>query len=258
MKAKIVILGHSRLAHLFMQYYQASHYYVLSRSSESARGKFSQVYQAEVEYLKFALGGDLAIDLAPLTGATLLISIPPLKEQTTQHWKNFLDRTKAHFDQVVLISSTSVYQLPASRHCLAQENSPTNPNHPLVQTENLILEYYPQALILRPAGLFDERNHPINSIHQKEGIYTALTGKTNLVHRQDLARAIALLLDEKLGGTFNVCYPEHPNKSDYYLEMAKRKKLTINGTFPQTQYPSKSICSKKLQSLAFHYLHEIW
>ena len=43
----------------------------------------------------------------------------------------------------------------------------------------------------------------------------------NLIHRKDIINALTILLENPRPGIFNLCYPAHPTKSDYYSEISR-------------------------------------
>jgi nucleoside-diphosphate-sugar epimerase len=188
----------------------------------------------------------------------LFISIRPVREDTEQYWNDFFKSHAERFSNVVLISTTSIYKTHEGKHSHICEDAPLVVDHPMVITERIVLKYFPKAIIIRPSGLFDDESHPVHFLAKKDNAFEKLNGTVNLVHRNDVSRAIHFLINQKLAGIFNASYPENPLKSQYYLNYANKLNLDLNGNPAcAPKYPSKSIDTKKLLSLGYEYHKEI-
>lgn len=247
----ICCLGNSRLSAYLKDLPSSYQFLTFSRSLENNLSQSEYKFELTLENM------EKQIDQLPFQG-TLFISLTPIRNQTKEIWEKFFELYGNKFHQVVLISTTSVYEVSQEHHCDIVESSPRVPDHPMVITEDIVLKYFPRAIILRPSGLFDHGSHPIKFLARKENAYENLSGTVNLVHREDLARAALFLLENKFAGIFNVSFPENPNKASYYHQAAQTFGLELKGNKDSAPaYPSKSINTKKLLSLGYRYQYDI-
>ena len=57
---------------------------------------------------------------------------------------------------------------------------------------------------------------------QKKKINLNGAAPVNLIHRKDILNALTILLENPRPGFYNLCYPAHPTKSEYYGEIARK------------------------------------
>lgn len=155
--------------------------------------------------------------------AILFLNTPPLIELSPQ---TFVDEVRTEAKKIIFVSSTSVY---GNQKGLCTEETPPSPQTKraewLVDVEMLLKERFNQRLlIIRPGGLIGEDRHPVYSIpkgRELEG------GKdvVNLIHRKDLIEIIIRSSQLGLSGVLNAVSPEHPEKGEYYREMARKLEL---------------------------------
>jgi nucleoside-diphosphate-sugar epimerase len=121
---------------------------------------------------------------------------------------------------VVFVSSISVYEDTSE---IVNENSPCKENHTLIFAEqNLRSNKSINTTILRLAGLLGNGRHPVISFLNKEKIANGLA-PVNLVHQQDVVSVITKILNENIQNElFNICYPEHPTRKDFYESAADK------------------------------------
>ena len=121
---------------------------------------------------------------------------------------------------VIFVSSISVYEDTSE---IVNENSPCKENHTLIFAEqNLRSNKSINTTILRLAGLLGNGRHPVLSFLNKEKIANGLA-PVNLVHQQDVVSFIAQILNENIRNQlFNICYPEHPTRKDFYESAAHK------------------------------------
>lgn len=126
---------------------------------------------------------------------------------------------------VIQISSTGVF---GQNEGIVDEKTTPLANDP---RSNLLLEAEKEVLkqsnghIVRAAGLYDEKNHPIHFIAGKINIKNP-TGSINLVHRVDLAEILfELLLKDEIPQITHAVHPDHPKREEYYKEKAKEFNL---------------------------------
>jgi len=84
----------------------------------------------------------------------------------------------------------------------------------VVLGEQALLRHFPQALVLRAAGLagFDRRIGKFFSGR----VLPDPQQVVNLVHRDDVVGAALHLIGQRAEGIYNVVAPEHPTKAEVY------------------------------------------
>jgi nucleoside-diphosphate-sugar epimerase len=176
------------------------------------------------------------------TSDVLIINFPPSKSsnyalQVAQLIQQFSSKTK-----VIFTSSTGIYE---DYEGIVVEESAIKKDHPVYLAEKCVVNSSHPYHILRLAGLIDDKRHPIHFLSGKETLNAK--GKVNLVHKLDVIAAIEKLLHAPIENeVFNVCFPCHPSRKEYYTETACQKKIappifTTQGTF------GKEISSEKIQ-----------
>ncbi|MDG1350434.1 MAG: hypothetical protein P8P80_04990 [Crocinitomicaceae bacterium] len=122
--------------------------------------------------------------------------------------------------QVVFTSSTGVY---LNQLGVLNEESSVIKDHPVFLAEQVVKTAYPKSYqILRLAGLVGNNRHPVKFLISKPEVKNGLA-PVNLIHRKDIIQAILLVLEGTQNvGIYNLCYPNHPQKANYYNVMAKK------------------------------------
>ncbi|MEM9680582.1 MAG: NAD(P)H-binding protein [Bacteroidota bacterium] len=137
----------------------------------------------------------------------------------------------AQVPHVVYISSTSVFE---DRHPFPLITDDSNPDGSSKSATQLIaveklLQSNPnfKTTIIRFAGLIDENRHPAKLLSGKTNLKNG-DAPVNLIHKQDCISAIAqVILSETWGATFNLAYPVHPTKKDYYKRYSKQHDIPL-------------------------------
>lgn len=121
---------------------------------------------------------------------------------------------------VIFVSSISVYE---DTSAIVDENSPCKENHDLIIAEQFLRSNKSiNTTILRLAGLLGNGRHPVLSFLNKEKIANGLA-PVNLVHQQDVLSVITKILSKNIRNElFNICYPEHPTRKDFYERAADK------------------------------------
>ncbi len=213
-----------------------SHNIVATRRSVAGIDELSEL---GISGVKFELGLDLQqtqFDLL-FTSDILFLNIP-VGRKSVQSFdfiraiESLLIRAQqSQIKQVLFVSSTSIYG-DESRQ--VTENSTPNPiTHSAnvnFAVEKLVSNYFPKNFsILRLAGLVGETRHPVYFLSGKTGL-TQPKQVVNLVHQQDVLKAIQNILDKGLWGkTFILSATEHPSREEYYTWAAE----TLNLPIPQ-------------------------
>jgi nucleoside-diphosphate-sugar epimerase len=170
-----------------------------------------------------------------------IINFPPSRSanyaaQLTDLISQFSQQTK-----IIFTSSTGVYQ-DLDGQC--NELSPVIETHPVFLAEEAVRHSGRKHMILRLAGLISEDRHPVKYLAGKQN--TDGQKVVNLVHREDVIAAIISILNQQVWDeTFNVCFPKHPTRAEYYVEQAEHRHLSLP-TFTFSEGSGKEIVSAKL------------
>ena len=155
--------------------------------------------------------------------------------------------------KILFTSSTGVYE---NREGLVNEESPLIHNHQVTIAEKALENSGKNFIILRLAGLIGGERHPIKHLSGK----TIENGSqvVNLVNRNDVIRAIIQIIQtKKTNAIFNLCYPDHPSREEYYTKSAISKNLTPP-TFIKSSGAGKIVSSEKLEKeLNFTFINPI-
>ena len=111
---------------------------------------------------------------------------------------------------------------------------------------------------MRLGGLIGEDRHPITSITGKK-MHQNPNAPINLVHRKDCIYIITLIIQKKLWNeTFNVVYPYHPSKLEYYTQIANDRKLAPPIYDDTVTFKGKVVSSTKIiEHLGYRFSSEI-
>jgi nucleoside-diphosphate-sugar epimerase len=161
----------------------------------------------------------------------LVITLPPhgrsLGDRTTEVYLSALNALKGMLTDlhVVYTSSTGVYGTATGRVDETTAPSPdTNSSKAVVAAEEWLSQQTKRLTLLRLAGLFGPGRDPSSFFRQRDVIPNG-DAPVNMVHRHDVLRAIQLVLDEQLYGTFNVCAQTHPTKRAFYTSHLRQAGL---------------------------------
>jgi nucleoside-diphosphate-sugar epimerase len=157
----------------------------------------------------------------------VIITLPP---STFKENASLLNILLEKFDpncQVIYTSSTGIYPNENREY---DESSVIETSSLLGDLEEEIKERS-HYCILRLAGLIGPNRHPVKFLLKQE---TRENGAAvvNLIHQKDVIQAIvSCISQEKNQAIYNVCYPEHPTRAEYYNEAAKfyfQQEMTFN------------------------------
>lgn len=192
----------------------------------------------------------------------LVITLPPQKREDPKYYGELLAgmvRQFRNLKQVIFTSSTGVY--PQSSGTYSEDFSfleNEKVNNVLYHAEQAIQAATKGAVcILRLAGLFGGSRHPVYHLVGRSDVKNP-SGVVNLVHRLDVIRCIGMCLgNQQAKGIFNVVYPEHPWRKDYYTKLYRQHNLPAIG-FIVSQTIERRIPSKKImETLDFRFQHSI-
>jgi len=259
---RISVLGGGWLGLPLAQYLQAQGYEVaVSRTTAAGVAEVSQLGLPAYE---LALTADAALpDSAFWHAPTLLITVPPQRgkseaEQLTQ-FERLIERARASgVQQVLYISSTSVY---ADDEPLATEATPPAPTKPggavVHQLEQLLQrETAFRTTVLRFGGLIGYDRLPTDAaaIQRRN---RAVDTPMNVIHRDDCVHIIHEIVRQGVWGeVFNACADVHPTRRAYYTAAARARGFALPDLGPVQAQPYKVVSSEKLKAaLNYQFLY---
>ena len=189
----------------------------------ASRRTISQKTHPNIEYCKIffnAQSGAVEFEVPiPQKVNDIIVMLPPTQMIDYAHTIDSICRKFPSVENFIFTSSTGVYDNHSGN---VNEDGKLNKVHPVVLAEQKIQITFPNnASILRLAGLIGNDRHPVRYFLNKK-INSNGNAPVNLVHRKDILRALNLLLENPLPGIYNLCYPAHPTRSDYYGEIARK------------------------------------
>lgn len=176
-----------------------------------------------IEHLKIAFhaqSGAVEFEMPPTRKVDeILVMLPPSRMVNYEHTIASICSQFPSVEHFIFTSSTGVYQEESG---WVYEDSALKESHPVVLAERVIQKSYPNSnTIIRLAGLIGNDRHPVLYFMKKK-INLNGNSPVNLVHRKDIISALTSALDAPRPGIYNLCYPAHPAKSDYYGDIASK------------------------------------
>lgn len=149
----------------------------------------------------------------------LYFTIPPTSFEDYAQSLLSIAQQFPNLKKVVFASSTGVYQ---EIDGWVNENAAVNVNHPVFKAEQALRGFLGDKLIvLRLSGLIGPNRHPAKYFLNK-GIIENGNVPVNLIQLEDVLSAFTIVSDDSIKGEiFNLSWPEHPTKSNYYSLVAK-------------------------------------
>lgn len=195
-----------------------------SKGFRTTLASFPDEINPEMKEWEVASELDAVIVTIPFSG---IRGMQVSMKERQQNLLKFLGEFKG---QLFLTSSTGVY--PQIDHDFKEEDQPANE----VESENFILEKFPQTNILRLAGLMGDqrllKNYNISNLDQL----------VNHIHYSDICTAIEKMLAQKSRSkVYNIVAPIHPSKEEV---INAQKGLSYSGertTKGRTISPAKLI-----------------
>lgn len=181
----------------------------LKLDSLATKGIHSFIYSAENQF---------KVDGCAKDSDIVIVNFPPSKSanyamQVEELLNQFSAETK-----VIFTSSTSVYE---EVDAIVDEKGRVNENHPVRLAEKVVLNSKRYYCILRLSGLIGAGRHPIYFLQGRENLSGGEV-PVNLVQLTDVIEVVGLIISEnKWSCIFNVSYPSHPAKKEYYPMMAE-------------------------------------
>jgi len=203
MSKEIVIAGAGwlggPLARVLKESY--NHVTVLSRSDEQfAFFKSQHISLIKVDYSQI----EQSI-INSETNKTLIICIPPVPNYCSVINELIQAVNPTHIGEVT-------------------ETSTLGGNPLLQEAETLIINSRVPYCILRFGGLIGEDRNPASHF---SGKYNLPNGgaPVNLIHRAEIIEIITQVIDKNIHGIFNVVYPSHPTRKEYYEKQCVQRSL---------------------------------
>jgi nucleoside-diphosphate-sugar epimerase len=219
MKGKITIVGCGWLGMpLVNQLVHNFEVHVLTRS----KAKIEALRSIDIHAIPF-LDSTAHLSNEIIQTDWLIYMIPPSgMDDYVAFTKNILHQFPVT-TKIIFTSSIGVYE-PSLE--VINEQSKVIQNHPLVLVETYIQQTFAQSYSLRLAGLINEQRHPVYYLSGKENLNPMQV--VNLVHQTDVITAIqSILAEQPLEHTFNICYPAHPSRQEYYTQQAQKLNLPL-------------------------------
>ncbi len=165
----------------------------------------------------------------------LIIMIPPgLRKNTGADYvlkmTHLLEAIKeSSVSKIILVSSTSVYDDSQGNVTERDEPKPeTIAGKQLRQVEELFFNSEElQTTIVRFGGLIGGSRQPAKYLAGRKDLADG-NASVNLIHRDDcISILVEILKQDAFGKVFNAVNPDHPKKSDYYIQKTKELGLEL-------------------------------
>ncbi len=197
-----------------------------------------------------------------LTTDVLVFNIPPSKSSRTDYLnvlESVLQALPATVQQVVFVSSTSVYPNSDSEKGLTEADAVASPAAEtlMLQCEALVQTYFPENYtILRFGGLMGGTRHPGKFLAGKTGVGQP-QGPVNMIHLADCVQILTqVILQGKTRLTLNACAPHHPTREEFYIAAAKKLNLSPPSFDHTSPVQSKVIHSDLLvKELGYQFIY---
>ena len=184
----------------------------------------------------------------------LVISVPPGYNarggSMVEALRKFLDIVgQSSIQRIIYTSSIGIYDDTEDLSHVQERDVTEHPNARqalLLRLESLVLhQQFATPLILRLGGLIGEDRHPVYHLAGKDQI-TNPEAPVNLVHQKDCIDAIQHVIDRAaLGQVYNLVFPEHPTRKNYYTKKARQLQL------PDLHFSQAPSVGKRVSSEAF-------
>ena len=185
----------------------------------------------------------------------VIITFPPF-DGVLASLDNLLKSIPA--DLIIFTSSIGVYM---DESIEIDESSSVINTHLVYRMEERIRSLTNgRYLVLRLAGHIGPGRHPVRFFLRNRRDIPNGQAPVNLIHQSDIIRAIACLLESSVTNElYNLCWPEHPTKEQYYgnlaLEMGEGKLSFLHGNHGKKIDGSKITLETKFKY--GHSIHEI-
>ena len=139
----------------------------------------------------------------------LISCIPPIESYGDFIGKQ-IDKYRPRY--FVFCSSIGVY---GQSHGVITEHAETLGNNKIIAAEDALSLLDTPSTILRLGGLIGPSRHPAMVFSGKSNIPGGLD-PVNLIQQQDVIQMIESVVARQKPGVYNVVYPSHPTRKEYY------------------------------------------
>ncbi len=207
------------------------------------------------QFFRFVFGEPLPDDF--MDGLDFLFITSTIPRDGQAELFHFIEELRSKLPGDCCICFTSTIGVYTAESGSVDENSPcVDQDSVYLRMEQLLLRNFPQqTIVLRLGGLTGEDRYPVFSLSGRKDIPGGQKS-VNLVHREDVLSFFHCILHGKAAnGIYNLVYPEHPSREEYYVQKAQEKKIPVPGFLTGTEQ-GKIVCSEKSRQIAgFGYQH---
>lgn len=187
-----------------------------------------------------------------------IISLPPIKKEDPDYYAAVLATFARQIpvaSKVIFTSSTGIYPPKKGRYSEDYSFTVEEQNGLFNAESELRIILGDRLTILRLGGLIGPKRHPIKSL-QGRSISNDGSAPINLIHSNDVCRAIKSLIDKMVfGKTYNLVFPMNFSKKRYYSSMIKKYDLEPI-TFRNEKSIHRSVDGRLIaKELDFIYFH---
>ncbi len=192
----------------------------------------------------------------------LIITIPPKRKE--KDWKKYgdgLKRLSRQFTKTKRVFFTSSIGIYPQKSAVYSENFEflefEKETHLFHAEQSLLTQLKDKLCVLRLGGLFGDQRHPVRYLAGRENIENPF-GLVNLVHQKDVIRCIFHLLEnEDINGIYNIVFPEHPWRKEYYTKLYRQHGLPAIQFVLSPTIERRIDTSKIIRSQGFEFKHSI-
>jgi nucleoside-diphosphate-sugar epimerase len=158
-----------------------------------------------------------------LSADVIVLNIPPFLGQLD--WlKSWSWQPHTH---LIFISSTSVYGQNSGTLDETTSPIPETENGKILLEEETWAQSFANYTIIRFGGLIGTDRHPGKTLSGRKNI-TGGNLPVNLIHLKDCLEFTKLVIERKITGEiFNLVYPTHPTRKDYYQDYCQKHNLPL-------------------------------
>lgn len=259
-KQKVVILGCGWLGKIVGEDLVKSGFDVFGSSRSEKNSHQIQELGIEPFYLDINHNSQISTEIIDNTSYVLIFFPPSIENDSFKYHEILLAlATQFHNDaRFILTSSTGVYPQKSGifdeNYVFAEEEQS---NRLKIAEDTLRYELGDRLTIFRPGGLIGPDRHPIYSLQGREISHDG-SAPVNLVQGKDISRATQKIIESGIfGRTFNLVFPLHPTKKEYYQKAAETLELEPP-KFGTRNALNRQIMGKSIQNeISFQYNHPI-
>lgn len=179
-----------------------------------------------------------------LNADVILINLPPFAHQLS--WLKTWPWRKE--SRLIFISSTSVYGSNIGEVSESTKPLPNSPSAHWLLEEEEWFKTFPNSTIIRFGGLIGPNRHPGKILSGRKDLEGG-NWPVNLIHSLDAVGFVELVIENTIvNETFNLVYPSHPTRQEYYQSYCLANQLALPEFLPSTE-TGKVVTSHKVMEL---------